>query len=365
MSAINKWIWVTTGGMSGLLLGGVGAMYAPEAIAKIKTKNDDDNQAPSIEDNEVAQQETELQVADVSDDMTFSEAFAEAREDVGAGGVFYWHGGIYSTFYKEEWDNMTPEEKHEFGELANDMFPVPENLEGAVRPWPVNDITEDSDTIGANRELGEHHTGKVDETEPKTDLKEEGAQEPGETVEVEPKVIDYDTIDGHLAMTVDVDGDDQADYLIVDADDSNTITPDDLVIDKEYNVGTVAGEYLGNLNERAKEDMTSHTGTDNSDDALAIVGYGEYEGHLVTGYDSKGDGKTDIVIIDVDGDGMPSTGDVMVNDEGQTTYINVVEEEEAALEDDIHDNVEEEETTLEDDIDDGDSIDNMDSMVSL
>jgi hypothetical protein len=38
----------------------------------------------------------------VSDDMSFSEAFSAAREELGAGGVFAWHGQYYNTFYAEE-----------------------------------------------------------------------------------------------------------------------------------------------------------------------------------------------------------------------------------------------------------------------
>lgn len=38
----------------------------------------------------------------VNDDMSFEEAFAAAREEVGAGGIFVWHGEAYNTFYAEE-----------------------------------------------------------------------------------------------------------------------------------------------------------------------------------------------------------------------------------------------------------------------
>ena len=39
-----------------------------------------------------------LKVAEVSQDLSFGEAFATARASVGAGGVFHWHGGIYNTY---------------------------------------------------------------------------------------------------------------------------------------------------------------------------------------------------------------------------------------------------------------------------
>ena len=51
--------------------------------------------------------------------MSFGEAFAAARQEVGPGGVFEWHGGVYGTYYADEWDKMTPEEQAEFGRHIN------------------------------------------------------------------------------------------------------------------------------------------------------------------------------------------------------------------------------------------------------
>lgn len=49
-----------------------------------------------------------------TDDMSFSEAFAAAREDVGAGGIFYWHGKPYGTYYENEWNAMSEADKDEY-----------------------------------------------------------------------------------------------------------------------------------------------------------------------------------------------------------------------------------------------------------
>lgn len=50
----------------------------------------------------------------VNDDMSFAQAFASARADVGSNGVFEWRGGVYGTFYQDEWDNISEEYKEEF-----------------------------------------------------------------------------------------------------------------------------------------------------------------------------------------------------------------------------------------------------------
>lgn len=56
----------------------------------------------------------EAPVAHVSDALSFADAFAAARAQVGAGGVFEWHGGVFSTYYETEWDGMTPQQQHLF-----------------------------------------------------------------------------------------------------------------------------------------------------------------------------------------------------------------------------------------------------------
>ena len=51
----------------------------------------------------------------VNDEMSFSQAFAAARADVGAGGAFEWRGQIYGTYYADEWESMSDDEKDAFG----------------------------------------------------------------------------------------------------------------------------------------------------------------------------------------------------------------------------------------------------------
>ena len=73
----------------------------------------DHQTAPEPEDAIVATA-TGVRVAQVDDNASFSQAFADASAQVGPGGVFEWHGRVYGTYYKDEWDNMTAEQKHEY-----------------------------------------------------------------------------------------------------------------------------------------------------------------------------------------------------------------------------------------------------------
>lgn len=69
--------------------------------------------SPSEEDVILATDEG-VRVAQVDDNVSFSQAFADARAQVGPGGVFEWRGKVYGTYYKEEWDNMSRAERAEY-----------------------------------------------------------------------------------------------------------------------------------------------------------------------------------------------------------------------------------------------------------
>lgn len=71
----------------------------------------EDAAAPAVAEAETVQESWNPNTAPmapagtVSEDMSFGEAFSAAREELGAGGVFAWHGQYYNTFYAEELDD--------------------------------------------------------------------------------------------------------------------------------------------------------------------------------------------------------------------------------------------------------------------
>ena len=80
-------------------------------------------EAPAIDDPsptstpEVPEPETldNIQLSHMTDDsMSFNEAFAAAREEVGPHGIFEWRGGVYGTYYADEWANFSDEYKTQF-----------------------------------------------------------------------------------------------------------------------------------------------------------------------------------------------------------------------------------------------------------
>lgn len=137
-----------------------------------------------------------VDIADsVDDDMSFSEAFRTAREEVGSGGAFVWRGNVYSTYTAEEWEEMSAEEKDEY----NDHFDWSEF--GAV--------TEDDDD-------------EVDEVE----LLGVDADSESDYI-----VADYVLDDDVFLIDVDpeFDGDDEFDMLVSDFDGDGIIDDSDII----------------------------------------------------------------------------------------------------------------------------------------
>jgi len=116
-----NWKEVTIGGISGILLGSASTFAA--TASPIDVTED----APETEVEETTEETTTTtetsnstvtphgNVANgVNDGMSFNEAFAAARAEVGAGGCFVWHGNVYGTYYANEWNAMSPSQRDEF-----------------------------------------------------------------------------------------------------------------------------------------------------------------------------------------------------------------------------------------------------------
>ena len=110
----SNWRQVVIGGVSVIALGGVAS--AALAATTNNTADDADSDETSLTGVDgAAHVDGSVPVAQVSDDMSFSDAFNAAHDQVGPGGVFVWHGQVYSTFTDNEWNSMTPAEQAEFG----------------------------------------------------------------------------------------------------------------------------------------------------------------------------------------------------------------------------------------------------------
>lgn len=161
---------VMFGSVPGVLLGAVGAtmlrrtkpeevimvedsvepeMLEPASVGEVADEVPDDGVEEIVEETAeepVGESLPALDVIEVNDDMTFAEAFAAARAGSGSEGVFEWHGNVYSTMTKEEWDAMNEEEVEVFaGKMENseiEVAPVADVPEDAAEPVVSEDVPE-------------------------------------------------------------------------------------------------------------------------------------------------------------------------------------------------------------------------------
>ncbi|MDE7456953.1 MAG: hypothetical protein K2M96_09660 [Prevotella sp.] len=227
----NAWKQVTVGGVSGIALGSI-STAAVAATTNHQTEEGEAEDTTLSGTNGAAHVDSSVPVAQVSDDMSFSEAFAAAREQVGSGGVFVWHGQVYNTYTAEEWDSMTPAEHAEFGSHVNVVYDEPaRGTQTTTQEVPAT--TQEVPVTTQEVPVTTHEAPVV------------AVEEPVVEVEPEPQieVLDYETLtnedgsqvdlaviscDGQQVGLYDVNRDGIADLLAMDENNDNQITPNEI-----------------------------------------------------------------------------------------------------------------------------------------
>ena len=222
----KKSIWkkVAVGAGSGILLGSVATLLsasAPLGHADGENAEEEGSEThPEWTDGEVPV------ASSVSDDMSFSEAFTAARTEVGSGGVFEWHGNIYSTFTEDEWNGMTAEQRDEYGSHFS---------------WHSdNSSTETaSSTHSSTSSHSEHATDEVEVSE----VTQASHTEEVAVVDVDPEVevlgVVHDeesganiaglAVDGQEVVLIDVNGDETFDVMGADVNGDQQLSQDEIV----------------------------------------------------------------------------------------------------------------------------------------
>lgn len=265
------WQQVVIGGVSGILLGGAGVFFSSavsatdDPDAPTATGGHTDASVPVSEDVNVTVEG--LPVATVSDDMSFSEAFAAARAEVGAGGVFEWHGGVYGTYYAEEWNSMTSEEQQAFGSHISyngSSSSHSQQAEGHIAQNQTSHTATQHEGEGetSEEESGEEDGGQqqqeiadntthgggsqnTDTQNTGTDTQDSGDDD-GEVQVLGVSEVTLEngsavtvgqlTVDGQEVLVVDVDQDGTFDLLAMDVNQDGEITSEEMVDIQEDNL---------------------------------------------------------------------------------------------------------------------------------
>ncbi len=207
----SLWKNVLVGGVPGILIGGAG-MFAAEEILHADPKDGDVTEPLPYEEDQI------LEAHSVNDAMSFDQAFAAARSEVGPGGAFVWHGHVYGTYMANDldWVNMTADMRNAHSELILSQVhptpyysatPEPPVVEVPEEPVVVEEPIQAEEPVQAE-EASELYVYGVETVE----------NEDGETINVA-----YGTYGDHMMTMIDTDNDQIMDTLVVD-DNNNLMT---------------------------------------------------------------------------------------------------------------------------------------------
>ncbi|MCI7700578.1 MAG: hypothetical protein SPJ75_04050 [Candidatus Onthomorpha sp.] len=215
-------------GVAGVAAAGVAAGVVFTSMAS------GDNPEPTTQAAHTAVPAGNVKVAEVSDDMSFDEAFASARKQVGAGGVFEWRGKLYGTYYKNEWDAMSQADKDQY---AANVFGTPQakvHNENIQEP-PRKDMPEDAEQNTNVQKVSDQTNNQQDRAEAGSD---EGGryniqQVYGVRIVTDnngnPMTMVEAKVNGHNAILCDINQDDKIDSMAIDANDDGQITQDEII----------------------------------------------------------------------------------------------------------------------------------------
>ena len=254
------WKQVSVGGVSGILLGAAGSLLMGSTTME-KVSEEDDGKEHDQGNHDITGSsdwsDGEVPIASsVTDDMSFSEAFAAAREEVGPGGAFEWHGQVYGTYLADEWNAMTPEEHEAYydhfnwnnysSDYVEDIASVPGTPSATVSPSapatpsavPASNPDPSIEPNAAEPDVVVVTPDEYDEPTPLVDVQSE--------VQVLGVVHDPETganvggvlLDGQEVVLLDVDGDQTFDYMGADVNGDEQLSENEVVDISDQHITT-------------------------------------------------------------------------------------------------------------------------------
>lgn len=227
-----KWKEVMIGGVSGIALGTAGTLLASSIPIDAAAENSDSQDTPNTE-NEATNTTAQMATC-VNDSMSFSDAFNAAREEVGAGGVFEWHGNLYSTYTAAEWYNMDATARNEFADSIHWDGPSHEYVSSnhsQSSHSPHSTHTEEvtnTQTVSNGNTTQTQSPNKDEEDSPDVEIiGVEHANIDGE----HDSIIGTASINGQAVYFIDVDGEDNEFELMVSDTNGNNQVDEGEVVD--------------------------------------------------------------------------------------------------------------------------------------
>lgn len=227
-----KWKEVMIGGVSGIALGTAGTLLASSIPIDAAAENSDSQDTPNTE-NEATNTTAQMATC-VNDSMSFSDAFNAAREEVGAGGVFEWHGNLYSTYTAAEWYNMDATARNEFADSIHWDGPTHEYVSSnhsqsshSTHSTHTEEVTN-TQTVSNGNTTQTQSPNKDEEDSPDVEIiGVEHANIDGE----HDSIIGTASINGQAVYFIDVDGENNEFELMVSDTNGNNQVDEGEVVD--------------------------------------------------------------------------------------------------------------------------------------
>ncbi|MBD5305955.1 MAG: hypothetical protein HDS12_06670 [Bacteroides sp.] len=293
VKSAKKSVWkrAAVGAGSGLLIGGVATVLMGMKSANsepIDGKQENENHKDELSNPEWV--DDQIQVAtSVSDDMSFGEAFAVARAEVGPGGCFEWHGNVYGTYTADEWNNMTAEERADWSDhfswnhIDHLQSNVAQHSITAHSSHPAQAHTtasadDDIEVVSVNHDNNHNevaqntnHTEQLSNQAEVVEVSHVDAPTVDEEIEILGVVHDNETganiggmmVDNQEVILIDVDGDLAFDYMATDLNHNGEVDQNELVDIQGQNL-TV--NDIGGFTNPAVDMMASNDAPDYSSD---------------------------------------------------------------------------------------------------
>ncbi len=261
MTTKETWKPVTIGGVTGILMG-AGAIGGLQALA-----------SGSNEVIASVPEDSPLKTTVINDSMSFGEAFDTARAQLGPGAVFTWHGHIFNTYTKAEWDAMPHPAKEELSEQVKPEKTVDEidTDQIATDQIAANTTLADDQTDNHTKELSQEDTSIKEETKEVADKGSAPVEEPKE----------------------------EPDEDVIISNNQHEQSKDDVAIAKNQEEPIQEGNQF--VQEATWDELTKE------ENDVRILGYKELEledgtSFVMQGIDINGQR---VAVIDVDKDGEP------------------------------------------------------------
>lgn len=234
-----------------------------------------------------------FEIIDEGNEKSFEQAFNDAREQLGPGAAFRWRGGVYSTYTKEEWENMSDEEQEAFNSKVRPIMSESDKDPNHYRASATHNEPEHN-----------HHKEVVENTRVTHHDDFDISSEKVVEIQGRSVVMANGTHNGKDIVLLDLDKDGRYDVMVEDLNDDGSVTDNEYIdiSGRQINVHNTALIHASTPEVRDEYIVLEEAETEIEGDRV-IVARAEHNGQPAVLIDIDMDGRYDAAIEDTNRDG--------------------------------------------------------------